>query len=172
MDISHFVFTSDERWNLQTIDFRQMERKNEYDSDMNFKIRHIGKLGLATEPIKKTTHDEYDGIWDNNGDSYVEKRFIPKMISVVREEPETQHEDGSAETLARNLNIELETASRTMEMTTQQGICTAAHPIHKRYRIDKMNLHRRRLPGLALYSQRRSAYKATYVHRILRMTAM
>ena len=92
--------------------------------------------------------DEHDGIWGEDDDIYIEKRFAQKLIKAVQVEQETRHQDGTAETLARNLNIGLETARRTMEMTTQQGIRTAVHPIHKRYRIDQIHLHRRRLPGL------------------------
>jgi hypothetical protein len=56
-----------------------------------------------------------------------------------------RHTIVSAETLSKLWNIGLETAQRTLRVTTQNGLRTAVHPITRRYRVDHLHLHRRRL---------------------------
>ena len=58
-----------------------------------------------------------------------------------------RHTKVNPENLARLWNIGLETAKRTLQVTTQQGIRTALHPLHRRYRVDHLHLNRRRLNG-------------------------
>jgi hypothetical protein len=57
------------------------------------------------------------------------------------------HEGINPENLARLWNIGIETAKRTLQVTTQQGIRTALHPLHRRYRVDHLHLNRRLLNG-------------------------
>ena len=56
-----------------------------------------------------------------------------------------RHTSVSAETLSRLWNVGLETAQKTLRVTTQNGIRTAVHPITRRYRVDNLHLHRKRL---------------------------
>jgi hypothetical protein len=35
----------------------------------------------------------------------------------------------------------------TLQVTTQQGVRTAVHPLHRQYRVDHLHLNRRRLNG-------------------------
>ena len=58
-----------------------------------------------------------------------------------------RHSSVSPENLARKWNIGLETAKRTLQVTTQRGVRTAIHPLHRRYRVDHLHLNRRRLNG-------------------------
>ena len=62
----------------------------------------------------------------------------------------TRHTKVNPENLARLWNIGIETAKRTLQVTTQQGIRTALHPLHRRYRVDHLHLNRRRLNGTGL----------------------
>ena len=39
----------------------------------------------------------------------------------------------------------IETAKKTLNVTTQRGIRHATHPLHRRYRVDNIHLHRKRL---------------------------
>ena len=86
--------------------------------------------------------------------------FIRRMVSAVnvatahRENDEVglafvgakeRHSQVSAETVARKFRCGLETAQRTLKTTTQRGVRHAMHPLHRRYRVDHLNLHRRRL---------------------------
>ncbi len=58
-----------------------------------------------------------------------------------------RHSSVTFENLSRKWNIGLETAKRTLQVTTQQGVRTAVHPLHRRYRVDHLHLNRRRLNG-------------------------
>jgi hypothetical protein len=51
----------------------------------------------------------------------------------------------NAETLARKFRCGLETAQRTLKTTTQRGIRQSLHPLHRRYQVDHLDLHRKRL---------------------------
>jgi hypothetical protein len=56
-----------------------------------------------------------------------------------------RHSQVSAETVACKLRCGLETAQRTLTTTTQRGVRNTIHPLHRRYRVDHLNLHRKRL---------------------------
>ncbi len=56
-----------------------------------------------------------------------------------------RHPRVNAETVARRYRCGIETAQRTLETMTQRGVRYAIHPLHRRYRVDHLNLHRRRL---------------------------
>lgn len=53
----------------------------------------------------------------------------------------------NAETVARKFRCGTETAQRTLKTTTQRGFCyaTTIHPLHRRYRVDNLNVHQRKL---------------------------
>jgi hypothetical protein len=56
-----------------------------------------------------------------------------------------RHSKVSPEELSRKWGCGLETAKRTLKVTTQKGIRYAVQPLHRRYRVDHLNLHRKRL---------------------------
>ena len=56
-----------------------------------------------------------------------------------------RHSQVNAETLARKFRCGLETAQRTLKTTTQRGVRQSLHPLHRRYRVDHLDLHRKRL---------------------------
>ena len=58
-----------------------------------------------------------------------------------------RHSSVNFENLSRMWSIGLETARRTLQVTTQRGLRTAVHPLHRRYRVDHLHLNRRRLKG-------------------------
>jgi hypothetical protein len=68
-----------------------------------------------------------------------------------------RHYQVSAETVARKFRCDLETAQRTLKTTTQRGVRHAMHPIHRRYRVDHLNLHRQLL---------RDVRRVTLSHRL------
>jgi hypothetical protein len=56
-----------------------------------------------------------------------------------------RHSQVSPEAVARKFRCGLETARRTLKTTIQRGVRHAIHPLHRRYRVDHLNLHRKRL---------------------------
>jgi len=58
-----------------------------------------------------------------------------------------RHSQVTPEELAKKWNIGLDTAKKTLQVTTQAGIRQALHPLHRRYRVDHLMLNRKRLNG-------------------------
>jgi hypothetical protein len=56
-----------------------------------------------------------------------------------------RHTHVSAEEVARKLRCGLDTAKQTLKVTTQRGVRQALHPLHRRYRVDHLNLNRKRI---------------------------
>jgi hypothetical protein len=51
------------------------------------------------------------------------------------------------ENLSRKWNVGLETATHTIQVTTQPGVWMEVHPLHRQYRVDHLHLNRQRLNG-------------------------
>jgi hypothetical protein len=58
-----------------------------------------------------------------------------------------RHSSATFENVSRKSNIGLETAKQTLQLTTQRGIRTAVHPLHRRYCVDHLDLNRQCLNG-------------------------
>ena len=53
----------------------------------------------------------------------------------------SRHSSVTPERLMQLHGIGIDKAKQMLTVTTQKGIGTATHPIHKRYRLDHLNLH-------------------------------
>lgn len=94
----------------------------------------IRELPRRVEHVQTTTEQQH--VLDLE---YFQQRWAAEVVSNER------HTTVSSENLARKWGIGLQTAQQTLRVTTQRGIRTAIHPLHRRYRVDHMNLHRKRL---------------------------
>jgi hypothetical protein len=56
-----------------------------------------------------------------------------------------RHSHVTPEEVARKFKCGLDTAKQTLKTTTQHGVRHAIHPLHRRYRVDHLDLNRRRL---------------------------
>ena len=77
-----------------------------------------------------------------------DETLFPQIVDCVHIATTTsrkRHCDVSPKSLSQKLWIGLNTACDTLQVTTQQGIRQAVHPITKRYRTDTMSLKVRRL---------------------------
>ena len=59
----------------------------------------------------------------------------------------SRHSIITPEHIVRTLNIRLDKAKQMLRVTTQKGIRTAVHPIHRKYRVDHLDLHSSRIQG-------------------------
>ena len=77
----------------------------------------------------------------------VESRFCSDVMESVKISSfqVNWHSSPTPETVSRLWNGGLETAQRTLWATTQQGIRSAVHPIFRRYWVDHLHFHRKRL---------------------------
>ena len=78
---------------------------------------------------------------NNNEGTKQPARKANKAISNSR------HSTITPEHLARTLNIGINKAKQMLKVTTQKGIRTATHPIHRKYRVDHLDLHSSRIRG-------------------------
>jgi hypothetical protein len=56
-----------------------------------------------------------------------------------------RHSRVTPETVAMKFRCGLETAKKTLKATTQRGVRHSVHPLHRRYRVDHLSLHRKRI---------------------------
>ena len=102
---------------------------------------------------------ETDAILLSVSSASCDEMMVPRLIASVKvatciREDETKvdsmmsnqrHSTVNAEELSRKWGIGLETAKKTLKVTTQFGIRHALHPLRRRYRTDPMSLRYRRL---------------------------
>ena len=106
---------------------------------------------------------------------------FPRQISLLQSD--NRHANVTPDQVARILRCGLDTAQRTLKKTTQQNIRHALHPLHRRYRVDHLDLTRRRLNATfftdTLFSKTKSfngntcaqIYTNGYLTRVYPMTA-
>ncbi len=132
--LPHIIITSGDAWDPKTVRLRKISSDNrpqdrrvrDYETDI-----HLGSISSAL----------------------LEKESSERMISSVRIADKTTaavisndcHSKVTAKNVSRIWGIGLDTAHKTLRVTTQQGVRTALHPITKRYRVDHLNLHCKRL---------------------------
>ena len=77
----------------------------------------------------------------------VESRFCSDVMesATISSFQVNWYSSPTPETVSRLWNVGLETAQWTLQATTQQGIRSAVHPIFRRYRVDHLHFHRKRL---------------------------
>ena len=82
--------------------------------------------------------------------------YAVKIATAYREDMDAQvsgvmtndrHSKVTPEELSRKWNIGIDTAKKTLEVTTQKGVRTAVHPMTRRMRVDHLQLHRPLMKG-------------------------
>jgi hypothetical protein len=124
-DLPHIVMTSPETWKPKEVN-----------------LRHISKV--QSVPInRRNLEAETDLVLGQISSCYLEEetnsRIIASAITTDR------HSKVSAENMSKKWKIGIETAKRTMQVTTQQGVRTALHPITRMYRVDHLQSNKKRL---------------------------
>lgn len=105
-------------------------------------LRHISKV--QSVPVnRRNIESETDLVLGQVSSCYLEEETNSRIIaSTVTTD---MHSVISAENMSKKWKIGIETAKRTMQVTTQCGVRTAMHPITRRYRVDHLQLHKNRL---------------------------
>lgn len=155
LDIPHIVLTSSEPWDPQTVNMRPSQKTTDPGYPTAFEIRNINLIsrnGAAVETkiqIADTGHEHLADISPSLIPLELDRRIINsiKVSDITAVITDKRHSEVNPSTIAKKFNVSLETAERTLTMTTQQGIRTALHPMVKRYRVDHLHLNRRKLPG-------------------------
>jgi hypothetical protein len=143
--------TEDIEWDPVNVDLNTTEQKETASRRHEMQSEMIGETDLVLGNISAV---------------YVEQEFSTRLIGSVRTSEArinemkrqrmdeingmlsaTRHSIATPEYIARKWGIGLDTARVTLRVTTQRGIRHAIHPLHRRYRTDRLNLHTRRLAG-------------------------
>ena len=64
-----------------------------------------------------------------------DRALLSKVVTDHRHSPITSEE------VSIKFGVGLETAKKTLQVTTQRGVRHAVHPIHRHYRTDHLALH-------------------------------
>ncbi len=130
----------------------------------------LGGLSFDSKPVE-LVEDKYEPHIVLSSVSTVldKKSFDRALLSKVV--TEKRHTPVNAEELSQKFAIGLDTAKRTLQVTTQRGIRHAIHPIHRRYRVDHLHLHVNRLKGPwfmdSLVARHKSLHGNRYLHTIM-----
>ena len=116
-------------------------------------LSHDRHVPLVAEMIAHVTMK-----WNQGCRPSMNKKMFTRMVSSVKVatafcETRTiafvgakdRHSRVNAETVARRFRCGLETAQWTLKSTTQREVRQLLHPLHRRYRVDHLDLHRKRL---------------------------
>lgn len=169
--LSHITLTDDEPWDPKLVNLRPHQPSHPTPA-VPFDIRYLNQVSSSTKAIRLDTHmgdvgmehladkssslatcipHEFDRrliqsvrVHDVDPTSVMEIDLDRNVGSVMMDK---RHSEVTPESVASKFNISIETAKRTLTMTTQQGIRTAIHPLSRRYRVDRIRLNRRKLPG-------------------------
>ena len=163
-ECTRIVMTGDTEWDPSSVRLAQAQTKEEEG------CRKICEISMK-DP---TSVCEIDQIMGEIGDSFVERKMTERLIANVNvkeanrapvkrqvELPplpsdhynrlaselasKKRHSAITPEEVSRKFNIGIEKAKETLRVTTQRGIRHAVHPLHRRYRVDHMQLNRKRL---------------------------
>ena len=101
----------------------------------NAELQYFVDCMISSVKVACATRDDVD-----------KQEELERKIGRVRSNE--RHSRVNAENLSRMWNVGLDTAHRTLRVTQQTGTRSATGPLHRMLRIDHLDLHRPRLPGM------------------------
>ena len=111
---------------------------------------------VRTERSSAAYIPESDRVLGSISEAFVQKATTERMVSQVRVNSaqgasevvsRTKHSTFDQERVQQVFNVGPDRAKHLMRVTTQFGTRTTIHPIKRRYRVDHLDLHRKRLRG-------------------------
>ena len=158
--------TSGSEWNPKTV---MMNSNRPYGDNANERIVQ----SVVRENIKRRevpVEYESDLVLGSISGSFVANDMYERLVSTVKvsqrvkQRPQkvpphkkrpvirkmvanTRHSVITPEHVAKIMHMGLDKAKNLLKVTTQKGVRTAVHPIHRRYRTDHIDLNRDRLRG-------------------------
>jgi len=134
------TLTSDEPWDPHSLHFQEEEERARYAIDNNeprdrtiFSLKTISSRILNVDPLQSIS------------ESFNDSHLLSMNISLTNTSNKTPHVN--AEKLASRWNIGLDTALKTIKVTTQKGFRNALFPIEKRFRTKQAQLRYNQLGG-------------------------
>ena len=137
--------TSEEEWRPYSDDFIQAEAETNKESEIPFERDAKSRLILAFTTFD-TRHCEISQVLSGVSSTLVEDTLIEALEATVMVRnlgatSSTKPRGGiEPAELARRWGIGLESAKQTLKVTTQKGLRSAVHPIHRRYKTKQQQL--------------------------------
>jgi len=125
------ILTGDDAWNPHSDDFNEEEEKMEYISSI------VYKPDRSIMSLQRNLCD----ISESFDDAFFLNRFV-KMTSTSAKKPGVSHEQ-----LAQRWGIGLETAAKTIQVTTQRGIRNVSGHLEQRFKTKQAHLRYPHLSG-------------------------
>jgi hypothetical protein len=133
----HIPLTSLVEWDPYSDDFNRQE-------EVALRQQHSNISVSESQPIND--YSESDTVLSSVSQALSQDAFFPLIPSAISSvKSKVRRTAQSAESLAHKWGIGLETAERTLLVTTQQFIRTAQPPIHRRYRTQQQQFRYNRL---------------------------
>ncbi|KAI2499224.1 Reverse transcriptase (RNA-dependent DNA polymerase) [Fragilaria crotonensis] len=126
--------TLDSPWNPAEVHIRGVRIAKSTDLEHRT-LREV----CALANIPRCSSGKHCHCCDSDMSVFHDATMITKMVGADR------HSRVNPETVAKRFRCGIETAQKTLKATTQRGIRQAMHPLNRRYRVDHLNLNRRRL---------------------------
>jgi hypothetical protein len=145
----HIPMTDDSLWNPSQVTIATIATTSDLPLIEILTRQNISSIHVVDKALSEEMYNDLT--------PYDDARFLNRMIGNVNVATahrelhisfmgsKNRHSQVIAETVARKFRCGIETAQRTLKTTTQRGIRQTIHPLHRRYRVDHLNLHRRRL---------------------------
>eukprot|EP00980_Cylindrotheca_fusiformis_P021607 scaffold8458_cov76-Cylindrotheca_fusiformis.AAC.3 len=134
----HIVMTSDEEWDPRADHLQHNQRVAMLKTMEELQIRFESEY----DQVLRSCSSIHTSAWEENLMSKVQVTRVSAIKSDSRNSVIT------AERLAQQFNIGLETARNTLKVTTQKGLRSAVHPISRRYRTDLVRgMEAKQTPG-------------------------
>ncbi|MGH3053527.1 MAG: hypothetical protein ACRDL7_00940, partial [Gaiellaceae bacterium] len=134
----HWIhLTSEAEWDPYSLDFARQE-KNIMERDGGLNECDSNDVAFDSNIVATVLSTVSSALIDDNVISTLESRVMVRNIEAaqsVNRRYAIKHEE-----LSRRWGIGLETATRTLKVTTQKCIRNAVHPLHRRYRTRQQQL--------------------------------
>ena len=143
-DCRHVMMPSDEWWNPATVSLAaicqlRLRVEDIYWQISSFTVCADDRVSDSFEHLLLTDiSDVYD---DRRLAEWQENVSSVQMTAALT--AKDRHLRVTVEEVARKFKCGLEMVKKTLKVTTQAGVRQALHPLHRRYRVDHLNLNRR-----------------------------
>ena len=160
-DCPRVVMTDDADWDPSTLELHPRSKEEEEYKRIiaSVRVNSVDVNANPSEPQVFQSVHESDVILSSVSSALSDETMVPRLVASVKIATYMRNDDSSAssvatkgrhsavnaEELSRKWGIGLETARKTLKVTTQYGIRHALHPLRRRYRTDHMSLRYRRL---------------------------
>ena len=136
LSLPHIVMTNSVEWDPQQINMPG-SKKRSWIEDNELFINQVNR-NISSVTVRDIHRHETDLALNSISEGLVEQQLVERMIACVNISEvasRERHSKHTPERVSKLWRISLDKAKQLLANTTQNGIRTAASPLHKRYKI-------------------------------------